>query len=421
MRTRSRAPKPRLQPRAARGPESVHWPGRAFCRAAVALAGVLACLPALGAVGANADELKDLRGRIDSLKKEIDRAEGSRAEAADSLKDSERAISEASRALRDLGVQKQSAQTRLQELGQKSRAVNETVGAQGKRLARLIHDEYVKHERGYVQMLFSGESPGAAAREIHYASYISRAQARLINGLRDNLRELQRLAGEARDRTAELADIEALQRSQKEHLARESEARRLVLQTLASQIRSQRKEISTLERNEKRLTDLIDKLARLAQPKTTAEKPARGGPRNELLPESGFAGAFATLRGKLRLPTRGELASRFGSQREGGGTTWKGLFIRATQGEEVRAVAPGRVVFADWMRGFGNLLIVDHGNDYLSIYGNNESLFRQAGETVGSGDAIARVGNSGGNPESGLYFELRHQGKPFDPLAWVRR
>ena len=218
-----------------------------------------------------------------------------------------------------------------------------------------------------------------------------------------------------------MADIEALQRSQKEQLARESEARRLVLQKLSSQIRTQRKEITTLERNEKRLTDLIDKLARLAQPKAPAEKPARAGPRNELLPEAGFAGAFASLRGKLRLPTRGELASRFGSQREGGGTTWKGLFIRAAQGEEVRAVAPGRVVFADWMRGFGNLLIVDHGNEYLSIYGNNESLFRQAGEAVGSGDAIARVGNSGGNPESGLYFELRHQGKPFDPLAWVRR
>ena len=84
-------------------------------------------------------------------------------------------------------------------------------------------------------------------------------------------------------------------------------------------------------------------------------------------------------------------------------------------------MAPGRVVFSDWMRGFGNLLIVDHGHDYLSIYGNNESLFRQAGDSVGSGDAIARVGNSGGNPETGLYFELRHQGKPFDPLAWVKR
>jgi len=387
----------------------------------VGLAALLACASGLAVGTPTADELKELRGRIDSLKKEIDRAEGSRAEAADSLQESEQAISQANRALRDLGEQKKSAQARLQELGAKSKGVSETVSTQGARLARLIHDEYIKHERGYVQMLFSGESPAAAAREIHYASYISRAQARLIEGLRGNLRELQRLAGEARERTAELADIETRQRGEKEQLARESEARRKVLQRLSTQIRTQRKEVNTLERNEKRLTDLIEKLARLTLPKAPPEKPRRTGPRNELLPETGLSGAFSTLRGKLRLPARGELASRFGSQREGGGTTWKGLFIRAVQGEEVRAVAPGRVVFSDWMRGFGNLLIVDHGSDYLSIYGNNESLFRQAGDSVGSGDAIARVGNSGGNPETGLYFELRYQGKPFDPLAWVKR
>jgi septal ring factor EnvC (AmiA/AmiB activator) len=130
---------------------------------------------------------------------------------------------------------------------------------------------------------------------------------------------------------------------------------------------------------------------------------------------------FAALRGKLRLPARGELSNRFGTPREDGGTTWKGLFIRAPQGEEVKAVAPGKVVFSDWMRGFGNLLIVDHGGDYLSIYGNNETLFKQAGENVASGDVLGRVGNSGGNPETGLYFELRHLGKPFDPLSWVKR
>lgn len=392
---------------------------------AQALAWLCAALlaPALPAFaqGSNAEELKELRGRIDSLKRDIDRAEGNRAEAADSLRESERAISEANRALRDLSEQKKGAEAHLLELGRKSRAVGETTGAQNARLSRLIHDEYIKHERGYVQMLFSGESPAAAAREIHYASYISRAQARLISSLRANLQELQRLAGEAREKTAQLAEIEARQRSEREQLSRESEARKKVLERLATQIKSQRREVSTLERNEKRLTDLIEKLARLAQPKTPAEPARRGAKRNDALPEAGFAGAFASLRGKLRLPTRGELSGRFGSQREGGGTTWKGVFIRAQQGEEVRSVAPGRVVFADWMRGFGNLIIVDHGNDYLSIYGNNETLFRQAGDTVGSGDSIARVGSSGGNAETGLYFELRHHGKPFDPLSWAKK
>ena len=116
---------------------------------------------------------------------------------------------------------------------------------------------------------------------------------------------------------------------------------------------------------------------------------------------------------------RGDLTNRFGAPRESGGTTWKGLFIAARAGVEGRAVAAGRVVFADWMRGFGNLLIIDHGDAYLSLYGNNESLFKQVGDLIHGGEAVATVGNSGGNPDSGLYFELRYQGRPLDPLGWL--
>jgi septal ring factor EnvC (AmiA/AmiB activator) len=124
------------------------------------------------------------------------------------------------------------------------------------------------------------------------------------------------------------------------------------------------------------------------------------------------------MKGQLRLPTRGAISNRFGTARQEG-STWKGLFIVARTGSEVHSIASGRVVFAEWMRGFGNLLIVDHGSSYLSIYANNDALLKQVGDEVRAGQTIATVGNSGGNPESGLYFELRHQGKPLDPLAWV--
>ena len=132
-----------------------------------------------------------------------------------------------------------------------------------------------------------------------------------------------------------------------------------------------------------------------------------------------FSGNFAALKGRLHLPTRGDITNRYGAPRAESGAIWKGLFIRAAEGSEVKSIAPGRVVFADWLRGFGNLLIIDHGNAFLSVYGNNQSLFRQVGDVVKSGDSIAAVGNSGGNPESGLYFELRQQGKAVDPLKWV--
>jgi septal ring factor EnvC (AmiA/AmiB activator) len=121
------------------------------------------------------------------------------------------------------------------------------------------------------------------------------------------------------------------------------------------------------------------------------------------------------------LPVKGSVTGRFGGARAEGGTSWKGLFIRAAEGAEVRAVAAGTIVFSDWLRGFGNLLIVDHGDDFLSIYGNNESLLAAVGAEIKSGEPVATVGNSGGNTDSGLYFELRHRGQPFDPLKWIGR
>lgn len=143
--------------------------------------------------------------------------------------------------------------------------------------------------------------------------------------------------------------------------------------------------------------------------------------RNDTVPEpqpDNFGKPFASLRGQLHLPVKGDLMAKFGSRR-GDGPTSRGLFIRAHEGAEVRAVAAGRVVFADWLRGFGNLIIVDHGNQYMTIYGNNQSVLKRAGDLVKAGDTIATAGNSGGNEQSGLYFEMRYQGRAFDPQGWV--
>jgi septal ring factor EnvC (AmiA/AmiB activator) len=141
--------------------------------------------------------------------------------------------------------------------------------------------------------------------------------------------------------------------------------------------------------------------------------------RNETLPSNAFDGGdFAALRGKLNLPVRGDVTNRFGATREDTGVSWKGLFIKSAEGSDVKSVASGRVVFADWLRGFGNLLIIDHGDGYMSLYGNNQAILKKVGDTVKGGDTVASVGNSGGNETSGLYFELRYQSKPFDPLSW---
>jgi septal ring factor EnvC (AmiA/AmiB activator) len=185
-------------------------------------------------------------------------------------------------------------------------------------------------------------------------------------------------------------------------------------------------EIETLK-DEQRLAKLIEGLARIAATRKAAPRViprvGAGGtattPRTRNYDPGNVGGAFAALRGQLRLPVKGTIAGRFGSPRAEGGGSWKGIFIRAAEGSEVKAVATGAVVFSDWLRGFGNLLIIDHGNDFLSVYGNNESLLAAVGANVKSGESVATVGNSGGNPESGLYFELRHRGQPFDPLKWA--
>ncbi len=147
-----------------------------------------------------------------------------------------------------------------------------------------------------------------------------------------------------------------------------------------------------------------------------AEPPARAA--DIALAPAAPDGAFASLKGKLRAPVAGTLAAKFGSKRDGG-PSWKGVFLKAPEGSDVKAVAAGRVVFAAWMRGFGNLIIVDHGSEYLSIYGSNQSLLKRVGDAVKGGDSIASAGNTGGGEDSGLYFELRHQGAALNPASWV--
>ena len=216
-----------------------------------------------------------------------------------------------------------------------------------------------------------------------------------------------------------------------------------MLQKLSVKIQQQRQEITNLKRNERSLTQLVERLNRLmaqqaereaararaaqqAQKKQKTEKSAAGQPRRPVAVNTdtpvalGSPQPFARLKGSLHLPVAGELMNRFGAPREGGGLSWKGLFIRAAQGTAVKAIAAGQVVFAEWLRGFGNLIIVDHGDGYMSLYSNNESLYKQVGERVQPGDTIAAVGNSGGQPDSGLYFELRHQSRPVHPLDWVK-
>lgn len=391
------------------------------------LAALALAVAAGTAAAAPKQDLESLRGRLEALRQELEATEGTRAEAADHLRDSERAISQTNRRLRELAAQRGGVQRALDELGREAESARSRLGRNQDALARLLHHRYVHGGAEPFRLALSGRDPNAFGRDLRYLGYVSRARGEVIADLRDSLRSMERIGEQTRARGEELAAIEKSEAEQRKALEEEQAARREILEAVSAQVARQRRELANLKRDEDRLSKLVAKLAKAAAapaPRPPAPVKARlDEPKlsSQAVPEAGGGdGAFRRLKGRLRLPVAGELAARFGSPREGSGISSKGVFIRARSGQEVRAVAPGRVVFADWLRGFGNLLIVDHGDGYLSLYGNNEALLHRAGDEVRTGEPLATVGASGGAEESGLYFELRFQGKPFDPLSWAR-
>lgn len=362
-------------------------------------------------------DLADLRARIKRLTAELDRKMASRREARDALRDSERAISDANRALATLEEERKSLERDARSLEVRERSLKKDLGAQQDALGRVLRARQEGGAPDALRLVLSGEDPAEVARKLYYLAHVSRAVAAMVESFRAGLAALAQVRAETRQKAERLAQVEQAQRADRKRIVAERAERRRVLARIASEIRHDRKEIGVLRADEARLSRLVEEIGRVL-----AARPPRGYARIERVPELGSAsGAFGDLRGKLRLPVRGELIGRFGAPRGTGGTNLKGVFIRAPEGQPVRAIAAGQVVFADWMRGFGNLLIIDHGDGYLSVYANNESLLRQVGDVVAPGESVATVGATGGNQQSGLYFELRHLGKPFDPLTWVDR
>jgi murein hydrolase activator len=316
------------------------------------------------------------------------------------LRDSERAISQANRNIGGLEGERRRLRSESARLGERRRKLDRELDERKVALARLLAARAAAGAPDALRVVLSGEDPASAARLLYYAGYVSRAGAGVLGAYRASIAELERLAGEAEDKRRRLLSVEQAARAERATLVAERRERRLVLDRVGADIRKGRREIGVLRADEARLARLVEGIGRIVQG-TALDQP------------------FSKLRGRLIAPVRGELTGRFGAPR-GAGIEAKGVFIRAPAGQPVRAVARGRVVYADWMRGFGNLLIVDHGETYLTIYANNEALLKQVGDAVGPGDAIATTGASGGNEETGLYFELRHLGRAFDPLRWVK-
>ena len=391
------------------------------------------------------ENLSELQTKITALKLELDNNQKAHVDASDALKTSETAISNANQKLAEINKKQKQNKLTLNNLSKQSLTLNKKLNAQQKRLNLLVNQQYRRGNQSYTKLILQNKNPSQIARELKYFSYIAKAQAKLIDDTQHNLIKVKTLNNKTSATLQNVAALKTKQEQERSHLKLQKKEKSRVVKSLSNEISAQLSEINKLIRDEKNLSNLVEQLAKIiaksAKKKIHKSKKTLSAKNNNLnkqenqinnlnatnspvlineeTPTDTFNNQnFSALKGKLSLPVRGELINRFGSNRVDTGLSWKGLFIRAPEGSEVKSVANGLVVFADWMRGFGNLIIVDHGGGFMSLYGNNQAILKRVGESVSSGEHIAAVGNTGGNETNGLYYELRRQSKPFDPLSW---
>ena len=369
-------------------------------------ASVLAFSVAAAATGQNEEQLRALRARIETLQADLNETRGERDETRAQLRESERRIGSQFKSLRDTEARQRSDSTRLAALQQARTRGRAELGTRRQELEQAVRAAYVLGQQDWLKLLLSQDDPARVSRTLTYYRYLAQARAARIEGIETTLRRLDVLEKQIAERVQELATLRARQLEQKDALAATRAERRTLLAQLNERVRDRSQEIGRLKQDEDRMARLVREL-RTALTRAPAPEPPAGK-------------ASAGKDGRWQLPVQGRLIARFGSPREIGDLRWRGIFLAASEGQEVKAVTRGRVAYADWLRGFGLLVVLDHGGGLMTLYGHNQSLYKGVGDRVEAGEAIAASGNTGGPAQPGLYFEIREHGEPRNPLDWCR-
>jgi septal ring factor EnvC (AmiA/AmiB activator) len=393
-----------MRPRLRHAPSPL--PG--FLAGFLAVSLLAASLPAAAAPDAAAkqQQLDALKAKLAKVQADRDRDLQRRDAAQVQLRQSERGLAALSREVSGLDSQLAVAQARLAELQRQQAQRQAALDAEKAALAQQIQAAYMEGRESELKLVLDAEDPAVAGRLLAYYDYLDRARAARIGTVR---KDLDALAAVDQQLTEQYAALKKLRDSRAQALAdREQQraARRGLVASLDASIKGREAEMAHLKRDAQSLQSLLDDLEQAM---------------TDIPPDLEQAHRFAALRGRLPWPVAGHILKRYGEARAGGGRLkWDGDLIAAPPGTPVRAVSYGRVVYSDWMPHFGLLLILDHGDGYLSIYAHNESVLKQVGDWVRAGDAIATLGDTGGQDEPGLYFELRHGTEPLDPKRWMR-
>lgn len=353
--------------------------------------------------GAASAELTELRARIGAVQQQLNAARAQESELAGQLRSVEQRIGHLTRSLRTVKTKLRDEERRLNDLQAKYTTVNAELDAERKLLARQLRAAYLLGRQEQVKLLLNQEDPARLGRMLTYYRYLNHTRLVRIDRVETVLQRLNQLQEQIAVQREELAATQSKHAAEMVSMAEERSERESLLKKLRADIRNQDDELASLQKDEKRLEQLLAQLQRALA---------------DLSPAGKHREPFAKLKRKLPWPVSGKLEGRFNERRELGNLRWRGAFITAPLNRDVRAVSNGRVAFADWLRGFGLLIIIDHGDDYMTLYGHNQALFKDVGDWVEPGEVIASVGDTGGLAKSGLYFELRHKGDPQNPQKW---
>jgi septal ring factor EnvC (AmiA/AmiB activator) len=350
-------------------------------------------------------ELKKLQENIAKLQKELKDVQGTRSELQQELQKSESEMGDLIKKIDTIQRELKEQDGQLNELNKERKQLQEARRQQQGQVAEQVQVAYRMGQQSQLKLLLNQESPERLTRMLAYHQRIFATHSDKLAAYLHTLNQLDTLEPQIVDKRNALETNKQQLDREREKLKQQQSQRQQVLAKINNTLKDKDGELRQLEEDRKRLQVLLQEVARTIG---TVPMPGKGD-------------SFSSRKGRMPWPAAGKLASRFGSARIGGQTQWNGVLISANAGQTVVAVHRGRVVFADYFRGHGLLLIIDHGQGYLSLYAHNQSLLRATGDWVEAGDSIASVGNSGGQERTGLYFEIRHQGKPTDPGVWLAR
>lgn len=347
-------------------------------------------------------QLSTLREDIAAIRTQLDAQEEARDGLQDTLGRTERSIGELNQQLTASTQEKQRLQEKLTSLRNENDVLKEDQIRLEADVEAGIRQLWMLQQGGGLRVWLGDQDPQQTARHLAYYRLILKEQQHSIEryqqGVADIAARVNAILRTESDLTARAAAIAAT----REQLTAEQDTRRQTIARINTQLKQDQAELDALILNQNRLNMLLERLQAIALPASPASQP------------------FAALRGQLTMPIEGKPINRFGAIRNAD-LRWRGWLIPAEQGDPIRAVHGGRVIFADWLRGQGLLLVVDHGDEWLSLYAQNHSLLRAVGDWVSSGEVLSLAGATGGNEMNGLYFEIRHQGEPVDPADWFRR